>query len=91
MNFLSNLLNIPGKFEVFEFGRKIYYNLSKKEPYSSYDRFSNILKNEKLESLEKLIPDCDKNIANMLESVLNSDEKRRAVVFSEISHFISLH
>lgn len=79
------------EFEVFELGRKLYYLIGKKEPYSGYERFTNILKNEKYESIYSYAPKCDENIANMLESILNSDEKRRAVVFSELSDYISLY
>jgi ferredoxin-nitrite reductase len=78
------------EFEVFELGRKLYYNLTKKEPYSAYERFTNVLKSEELESIDKLLPDCDKNIADMLEYILNSDENKRAVVFSELNDFIAL-
>ena len=78
------------EFEVFELGRRLYYNLSKKEPYSAYDRFTNILKNEKLEDIRVLVPDIDENIAKILEHILNTKEQNRAIVFSEITDFISL-
>ncbi|MCF6340182.1 MAG: ferredoxin--nitrite reductase [Sulfurimonas sp.] len=78
------------EFEVFELGRKLYYNLSKKEPYSAYDRFTNILKNEKLEDIRSLVPELDENIAFMLNYILNTKENNRAVVFSEITDYILL-
>ncbi|MDA7817292.1 ferredoxin--nitrite reductase [Sulfurimonas sp.] len=78
------------EFEVFELGRKIYYSLSKHEPYTAYERFTNVLKTESLQNIKELVPTCDENIAAMLENILNSDENKRAVVFSEISHFIEL-
>ncbi len=78
------------EFEVFELGRKLYYNLSKREPYSAYDRFTNVLKNEKLEDIRSLIPELDENIALMLNHILNTTENNRAVVFSEITDYISL-
>lgn len=78
------------EFEVFELGRKLYYQLSKKEPYSSYERFTNTLKNEKLEDIRNLVITVDENIAQMLDLILHSDERKRAVVFSEVAHFISL-
>jgi ferredoxin-nitrite reductase len=87
---LSKKVNI-GKneeFEVFELGRKLYYALSKKEPYSSYDRFTNTLKNEKLENIRDLVPNIDENIAQMLDNILNTKEEKRAVVFSELIPFI---
>jgi len=79
------------EFEVFELGRKLYYKLSNKEAYSSYDRYTNVLKGEKLENISSLVPNCDENIANMLESILDSNEKKRAVVFSEITSFIEIY
>lgn len=79
------------EFEVFELGRKLYYAISKKEPYSGYERFTNSLKNEKLENIRDLVPDIDENIALMLEKILDSKEEKRAVVFSELVPFIELY
>jgi ferredoxin-nitrite reductase len=79
------------EFEVFELGRKLYFQLSKQEAYSAYERFTNVVKREKLEDIRKLVPNIDENIAQMLELILNSDEKRRAVVFSELIPFIMLY
>jgi len=79
------------EFEVFELGRKLYYKLSKKEPYTAYERFTNVIKGEKLEDIRKLVPGIDENIAQMLELILHPDEKRRAVVFSELIPFIMLY
>jgi len=79
------------EFEVFELGRKLYYQLTKKEAYTSYERYTNVIKSEKLEDPRKLVPKIDENIALMLESILNSKEERRAVVFSEIMPLIMLY
>ncbi|WP_372999121.1 ferredoxin--nitrite reductase [Sulfurimonas sp.] len=79
------------EFEIFEIGRRLYYALSKKEAYSAYDRFTNVLKNEKLESIKNIVPDMDENISQMLENILDEKEQNRAVVFSEITPFISLY
>lgn len=79
------------EFEVFELGRKLYYQLSKKEPYSSYERFTNTLKSEKLEDIRTLVDGIDENIAQMLDLILHSNENRRAVVFSEITPFIMMY
>lgn len=79
------------EYEVFELGRKLYYLLSNKEPYSAYERFTNVLKNEKPEDIRTLVLNIDENIASMLDKILNAKENNRAVVFSEISPFISLH
>ena len=79
------------EFEVFELGRRLYYHLSKKEPYSAYRNFTNELKSEKLENIRYIVPNIDENIALMLESILKSDESRRAVVFSEIVPMVMLY
>ncbi len=78
------------EFEVFELGRKLYYQLSKKEAYSAYERFTNVLKNEELEDIRKLVPNVDENLALMLEAILKSKEEKRAVVFSELEGLIAL-
>ncbi|NPA59760.1 MAG: ferredoxin--nitrite reductase [Epsilonproteobacteria bacterium] len=78
------------EFEVFEFGRKLYYILSKKEAYSAYDRFTNVLKKEKLEDIRDLVPDIDENVAKMLDAILATKEESRAVVFSELLEFIDI-
>ncbi|MDQ7066999.1 MAG: hypothetical protein Q9M40_02760 [Sulfurimonas sp.] len=85
---------ITGKneeFEVFELGRRLYYALSKKEPYSAYERFTNVNKREKLEDIRKLVKGVDENIALLLEYILNEEENKRAVVFSEITPLIMLY
>jgi len=79
------------EFELFEMGRRFYYTLSKKEPYSAYDRFTNSLKKEKLENIRDLVPNVDENIAVMLDKVLDTKEENRAEVFSEIIPLIELY
>ena len=79
------------EFEVFELGRKLYYKLSKEEPYSAYERFTNSLKNEKVEDIRKLVDNIDENLAQMLMFILHKDENKRAVVFSELMPFIMLY
>ena len=78
------------EFEVFELGRRLYYALTKNEAYSAYERFTNVLKNEKLENIRDLVEDIDENIALILEKILDSKEQNRAVVFSELTSFIEL-
>jgi ferredoxin-nitrite reductase len=88
----SNKVN-TGKneeFEVFELGRKLYFKLSQKEAYSSYDRFTNVLKKEKLEDIREIVPNIDENIALLLGKILDTKEGNRAVVFSELTDLISL-
>ena len=78
------------EFEVFELGRRLYYKLTKKEAYSAYSRFTNVLKNEKLENIRELAVDVDENLALLCEKILDFKEENRAVVFSELSDFIKL-
>lgn len=77
------------EFELFELGRKLYFKLANKEAYSAYDRFTNVLKSEKLQNLRDLVPNVDENLALMCEKILNTNEQSRAVVFSEVVDFIS--
>jgi ferredoxin-nitrite reductase len=69
------------EFELFELGRKLYFKLANKEAYSAYDRFTNVLKSEKLENLRGLVPNVDENLALLCEKILNTNEHSRAVVF----------
>jgi len=78
------------EFELFELGRKIYFSLSKQEAYSAYDRFTNENPREKLINITKTVPSVDENIANLLVKMLDNEESNRAVVFSELSSYISL-
>lgn len=78
------------EFELFELGRKIYFKLSNREAYSSYDRFTNTLKSEKLQNIRELVASVDENLAQLCEKILDSKEQNRAVVFSEVSHLVSL-
>ncbi|MFA5235178.1 MAG: ferredoxin--nitrite reductase [Sulfurimonas sp.] len=78
------------EFELFEIGRRVYYRLSGREAYSAYDRFTNTLKNEKLQNIRSFAPNADENLALLCERILDTKEQRRAVVFSEISELIAL-
>jgi ferredoxin-nitrite reductase len=78
------------EFELFEIACRLYYSLSKKEAYSAFDRFTNVLKNEKMEDIRELVPNVDENIAQMLDKILDSKEENRAEVFSQIIPLISL-
>ena len=88
LNININKITLTGKneeFEIFELGRKIYYQLTKQEAYSAYERFTNENKREKF---EKPL-DIDENLALMLEKMLG-EESKRALVFSELSIFTNL-
>lgn len=78
------------EFELFELGRKIYYKLTNKEPYSAYERFTNRLKNEKVQDIRELVKGVDENLALLCEKILDRNEHNRAVVFSEVLSFIEL-
>ena len=77
------------EFELFELGRKIYFALSKQEPYTAYNRFTNENPREKFIPLNKLVADVDENIATLVYKMLETQEKR-AVVFSELLPLITL-
>jgi len=79
------------EFEVFELGRKLYSKLSGKEAYSGYERFTNILKNEKLENIRDTVPNIDENLALIVDKILDSNEVNRAVVFSELVSLVELY
>ncbi|HIP21077.1 MAG TPA: ferredoxin--nitrite reductase [Sulfurimonas sp.] len=79
------------EFEVFELGRKLYYQFTKKEPYDSYTHFAPTNKREKLQNIRKLVPEIDEVVAKMLEYMLNPNERLRAVVFSEIMPYALLY
>ena len=90
-NFNINSIKNTGKieeFEVFEFGRKLFYALTKEEPYSAVERFAPALK-EKPQQIQKLLPDIDENLAEMIMKMIEADERKRAVVFSELFEFLS--
>lgn len=78
------------EFEVFELGRKLYHKLAGREAYSAYDRFTNTLKNEKLQNIRSFAPNADENLVLLCERILDTKEQHRAVVFSEISELIAL-
>lgn len=78
------------EFELFEIGRRVYFKLAGIEAYSAYDRFTNTLKNEKLQNICSFAPNADENLALLCERILDTKEQRRAVVFSEISELIAL-
>lgn len=77
------------EFEIFELGRKLYYLLSKEEPYAAYNRFTNENKREKVQDIRKLVTSIDENLATLIMKML-CEEETRAVVFSELIPLISL-
>jgi len=78
------------EFELFELGRKLYYLLSKQEPYAAYSRFTNENRREKAENINKLVPNLDDNLSKLIMKMVQ-EEKERADVFSELLPFIQLN
>jgi len=76
------------EFELFELGRKLYYKLSKEEPYSAYSRFTNENPREKIVDIRKLVPTIDENLEIIISKMLDVENKR-AAVFSELTPFIA--
>ncbi len=72
------------EFEIFELGRKLYFQLFKEEAYSAYNRFSNDNPRESLPDLLK--HNLDSNLRSLLELMIGNE--RRATVFSELSEYI---
>ena len=79
------------EFEVFEFGRKLYYKLTKEEPFSAVDRFTNVLKNEKPQDVRKILHDVDESLALVLDQIVMKEQEKRAVVFSELMQYFLLY
>ena len=77
------------EFEIFELGRKLYYRLAGEEAYTAYSRFTNENTREKLIPLQKTVPEVDENLATMIFTMLDVQEKR-ALVFSQLTPMIAL-
>lgn len=75
------------EFEIFELGRKLYYLLSKEEPYTAYSRFTNENKREKVQDIRKIVSGIDENLAQLIMKML-CEEDMRALVFSELTPII---
>ncbi len=71
------------EYELFSFGRKIYYKLTKQSAFREYDGYTNKNSNETIEPISQLVQDIDLNLANIITKILAIKDKR-AVVFSEI-------
>ncbi len=78
------------EFEIFEFGRVLYYKITKTEPYNEVERFTNVNKREKPQDIRKLVPGIDENIAAIVEKCIDPNEAKRAQVFSELWEFVGL-
>jgi len=77
------------EFEIFELGRKLYYLVSKQEPYAAYSRFTNENQREKVENIQKTVPSLDDNLTELIMKMVK-EEKNRAEVFSELLPLIKL-
>ncbi len=76
------------QFEVFELGRKLYYTLTKEEPYSAVEHFQPLLK-EKPKDIRKMV-NIDENLAELIMRCIHPDETKRAQVFSELLELVIL-
>ncbi|WP_304546164.1 ferredoxin--nitrite reductase [Sulfurimonas microaerophilic] len=89
IEFDINKISGTGKneeFEIFELGRKLYYQSFKEEAYSAYERFTNENPRELLQELSQ--KEIDTNLATMIESMIGN--QTRAKVFSELTRYIAL-
>jgi len=78
------------QFELFDFGRKLYYQLMEEEAYQAYDLFQPALK-EKLPELRKSKPELDEKLAALIYKMIHPNEKERAEVFSELNEYIAIY
>jgi len=78
------------QFEVFDFGRKLYYQLLETEAYTSYDMFKPTLKS-KLELPHKTDASIDENLSELIYKMIHPDEAKRAEVFTELNEYIAIY
>ncbi len=78
------------QFEIFDFGRKLYYKLLEHEAYQSYDMFKPTLKSRLVEPV-KTDSMIDQNISDMIYKMIHPDESKRAEVFTELNSFIAIY
>ena len=78
------------QFELFDFGRKLYYQLVEHEAYQSYDMFKPTLKS-KLDEPIKTCPEMDQNLSDLIYKMIHPDELKRAEVFTELNTLIAIY
>lgn len=78
------------QFEIFDFGRKLYYRLLEQEAYQAYDMFKPTLKSH-LEEPVKTDSTIDQNLSDMIYKMIHPDEAKRAEVFTELNAFIAIY
>jgi ferredoxin-nitrite reductase len=78
------------QFEVFDFGRRLYYQLLEKEAYQSYDMFKPTLKS-KLELPHKTDASIDEDLSGLIYKMIHPEESKRAEVFTELNEFIAIY
>lgn len=78
------------EFEVFDFGRKLYYQLMEREAYQSYSMFKPTI-SEKLEEPIKSRPKMDANLSALIYKMIHPDEVQRAQVFSELNDYVAIY
>lgn len=78
------------QFEVFDFGRKLYYQLVGREAYRSYEMFKPIFKEGLKEPITR-DDTIDPNLSALIYKMIHPDEAERAVVFSELNAYIAIY
>jgi len=78
------------QFEIFDFGRKLYYQLLEKEAYQSYDMFKPTLKST-LELPHKTDANIDENLSELIYKMIHPDTSKRAEVFTELNEYIAIY
>ncbi len=76
-------------FELLDLGRHLYYQLLKKEPYSSYTHFAPTLK-ETLKKPHELDISIDENLSEVIYKMIHPNVEKRAEVFSELEAELDL-
>jgi len=78
------------EFELFEFGRKLYYQLMEEEAYAEYGYFAPPSRG-KLKPLSRSDVTLDTSLAQIIYKMIHPNEDERAKVFSELQGIISLY
>ncbi len=73
-------------FEIFEIGRKLYKNIMHEEPYDMYEDFTPIKSIYGIKKINYQKENIPKDFAQMIMEMIQ--QKNRALVFTQINHYI---
>ncbi len=73
-------------FEIFEIGRKLYKNIMHVEPYDMYEDFTPIKSIYGIKKINYQKENIPKDFAQMIMEMIQ--QKNRALVFTQINHYI---